>query len=1154
LSWLQPSDFERRLLEDVSQRWPRILPLARVLAVATRIEPLLLRNARLRFLGDTDTELESLLWFSPLVDARSSREIILHAGTARLLANQLKAEDEPRYAAAWACTRAHTRHWSAEDRLEQDLRYHVLEDDQDRLRQGLRDMLKRIQRETDADRRIQLARWVRQSLPQLIGKGGVSDEARLLAQYASHALGATASWSDLSPPEALPDWLAAKLPEPFKPARLEVELRHEPGRLVLHCLPPEGQANLIAFPTPLPAKLYIQVEGMSGAWHGVAVGSRVALPAVGRRIRLTTIAGQQYELEAVVPADASPALDSPPLFLSHVAEDAELARRVATWLQEQGLAVELLDEDAVECLDNPEAANQDARLLRLWSPAARRHWLEQPQDQETLTPRALLLRVEGTEPPDTGNGAAQLLDLPDWRKLEASFPAAQRLVEQLRTWLVQRGSPDREAQSESTEPVVTGADQGEPESPGTSPQNLAAWLDLEAAMQEGRIVKGLIDGKIKGGLTVMINGIRAILPGSLVDVHPVKDTKPYEGKEAEFKVIKIDRKRENVVVSRKAVLEEIMLAQRESFLANLKEGATVKGIVKNINKYGAFVDLGGIDGLLHITDLAWRWLKHPSEVLAVGDEVTTKVLKFDRKKNRISLGLKQLSDDPWIGLSYRYPAGTRMFGKVTHLNDFGCFVEIEPGVEGLVHVSDMDWTNKNVIPSSIVSPGNELEVMVLEIDEKRRRISLSMKQCKPNPWVKFASDFKKGDKVRGQIKSITDFGIFIALPSGIDGLVHPSDLSWNLAGEDAMRNYRKDQEVEAVVLSINLEMERISLGIKQLDNEFNSTFSTISTGGADIFLSHSQSDATIASQLAQRFREQGWSVFLDMENFVGELMNEIIEDQLQNSRAIVVLWSARSRKSKYVLEEANYGKRKSVLFPAFIEKVEIPYGFGRISTADLVGWSGEKNHPGLVALIGALEQHLRSKPVHDGSIRGGLEVNPRHKVFVSYHHANDQAYRDRFERLFAGRHDIMVSKSVQIGDIQDGLATDTIRRKIRDEYLRDSTVTVVLVGAQTWQRKHVDWEIGSSIRNTEYNPRSGLLGILLPSYPGYATNKYDPYTIPPRLNDNIECGYAMLYKWSDDPTQLQAWIHEAFLRRKDVNPDNSFDNFVKNRSGSRWQP
>jgi small subunit ribosomal protein S1 len=350
-------------------------------------------------------------------------------------------------------------------------------------------------------------------------------------------------------------------------------------------------------------------------------------------------------------------------------------------------------------------------------------------------------------------------------------------------------------------------------------KRLAAWQELEKAMEEGRLVQGLVNGKVKGGLTVMINGIRAFLPGSLVDVRPVKDTNPYEGKQLEFKVIKLDRKRNNVVVSRRAVLEASQGEERQKLLESLQEGAVVKGVVKNITDYGAFVDLGGIDGLLHITDLAWRRVKHPTEVVNVGDEVTAKVLKFDQEKNRVSLGLKQLGEDPWVGLGRRYPTGTRLFGKVSNLTDYGAFVEIESGIEGLVHVSEMDWTNKNVHPAKVVQVGDEVEVMILEIDEERRRISLGMKQCKPNPWDEFAQNFKKGDKVRGQIKSITDFGIFIGLPGGIDGLVHLSDLSWSTPGEEAVRKYKKGDEVEAMVLSIDVERERISLGIKQLEGD-----------------------------------------------------------------------------------------------------------------------------------------------------------------------------------------------------------------------------------------------------------------------------------------------------------------------------------------------
>ena len=350
-------------------------------------------------------------------------------------------------------------------------------------------------------------------------------------------------------------------------------------------------------------------------------------------------------------------------------------------------------------------------------------------------------------------------------------------------------------------------------------KRISAWNDLEKALNEGALVKGVINGKVKGGLTVMTNGIRAFLPGSLVDVRPVKDTTPYENKEFEFKVIKLDRKRNNVVVSRRAVLEASAGEERETLLANLKEGTVVKGIVKNITDYGAFVDLGGIDGLLHITDLAWRRVRHPSEVLNVGDEVQAKVLKFDQEKNRVSLGLKQLGEDPWVGISRRYPQGTRLFGKVTNLTDYGAFVEVEQGIEGLVHVSEMDWTNKNVHPSKVVQLGDEVEVMILEIDEDRRRISLGMKQCLPNPWDEFSINHKKGDKVTGQIKSITDFGIFIGLPGNIDGLVHLSDLSWSAVGEEAVRNFKKGDEIEAVVLAIDVERERISLGIKQLEGD-----------------------------------------------------------------------------------------------------------------------------------------------------------------------------------------------------------------------------------------------------------------------------------------------------------------------------------------------
>ena len=350
-------------------------------------------------------------------------------------------------------------------------------------------------------------------------------------------------------------------------------------------------------------------------------------------------------------------------------------------------------------------------------------------------------------------------------------------------------------------------------------KRIAAWNALEAALNDGSLVTGAITGKVKGGLTVMVNSVRAFLPGSLVDTRPVKDTTPFEGKTMEFKVIKLDRKRNNVVLSRRAVLEENMGEDRQKLLETLQEGAIIKGVVKNITDYGAFVDLGGIDGLLHITDLAWRRVRHPSEVLAVGDEVTAKVLKFDTEKNRVSLGLKQLGDDPWVGISRRYPAQTRLFGKVTNLTDYGAFVEIEQGIEGLVHVSEMDWTNKNIHPSKVVQLGDEVEVMILEIDEDRRRISLGMKQCLSNPWQDFGLNFKKGDKIKGAIKSITDFGIFIGLEGGIDGLVHLSDLSWNVPGEEAIRNFKKGDEVEAIVLAIDIDKERISLGMKQMDGD-----------------------------------------------------------------------------------------------------------------------------------------------------------------------------------------------------------------------------------------------------------------------------------------------------------------------------------------------
>ncbi|AMG31474.1 30S ribosomal protein S1 [Grimontia hollisae] len=346
-----------------------------------------------------------------------------------------------------------------------------------------------------------------------------------------------------------------------------------------------------------------------------------------------------------------------------------------------------------------------------------------------------------------------------------------------------------------------------------------AWIQLEKAYEEAETVIGIINGKVKGGFTVELNGIRAFLPGSLVDVRPVRDTAHLEGKELEFKVIKLDQKRNNVVVSRRAVIESENSVERDELLASLQEGMEVKGIVKNLTDYGAFVDLGGVDGLLHITDMAWKRVKHPSEIVNVGDEINVKVLKFDRDRTRVSLGLKQLGEDPWVAIANRYPEGHKLTGRVTNLTDYGCFVEIEEGVEGLVHVSEMDWTNKNIHPSKVVNVGDEVEVMVLDIDEERRRISLGLKQCKANPWQLFAEMQNKGDRVTGKIKSITDFGIFIGLEGGIDGLVHLSDISWNVAGEEAVRDFKKGDEISAVVLQVDAERERISLGIKQMEED-----------------------------------------------------------------------------------------------------------------------------------------------------------------------------------------------------------------------------------------------------------------------------------------------------------------------------------------------
>ena len=352
-------------------------------------------------------------------------------------------------------------------------------------------------------------------------------------------------------------------------------------------------------------------------------------------------------------------------------------------------------------------------------------------------------------------------------------------------------------------------------------KQMQAWIDLEDAMNEGTIVNGFVSTKVKGGLRVTVNGIMAFLPGSLVDVRPIKDTSPFENKECELKIIKIDRKRNNVVVSRKAVVEEQSGTNTEAVIATLVEGANIKGIIKNITDYGAFVDLGGIDGLLHITDLAWKRIKHPSEILNVGDEIEARVLKYDKEKNRVSLGLKQLDEDPWVGLNKRYPISTRIFGKVSNLTDYGAFIEIETGIEGLVHVSEMDWTNKNIHPSKAVQLGDEVEIMILEIDESRRRLSLGMKQCKPNPWEDFAANHKKDEKITGNIKSITDFGMFIGLEGGIDGLIHLSDISWVETSEEAVKKYAKGDSVESIIISIDVEKERISLGVKQLTDDPN---------------------------------------------------------------------------------------------------------------------------------------------------------------------------------------------------------------------------------------------------------------------------------------------------------------------------------------------
>ena len=401
------------------------------------------------------------------------------------------------------------------------------------------------------------------------------------------------------------------------------------------------------------------------------------------------------------------------------------------------------------------------------------------------------------------------------------------------------------------------------------------WVRLEEAFQESKVVTGMISGRVRGGFTVDIDLVRAFLPGSLVDVRPVRDPIALEGTMLEFKVIKLDRKRNNVVVSRRAVVEEEFSAERDTLLKTLQEGAELTGIVKNLTDYGAFVDLGGIDGLLHITDMAWKRVKHPSEVVSVGQELQVKVLKFDRERNRVSLGLKQLGADPWADLARRYPPNTRLFGKVTNIADYGCFVEIEEGVEGLVHVSEMDWTNKNVNPHKVVQIGDEVEVMVLDIDEERRRISLGLKQCKQNPWNEFAENYKKGDRVSGQIKSITDFGVFIGLPGGIDGLVHLSDLSWDVPGEEAVRNYTKGEELETVVLNIEPERERISLGVKQLDKDPLSLFLAEHPKG------------TIVKGIVQEVDAKVATIELE-DGVIGQLRaSEISRDRVEDARMVL---------------------------------------------------------------------------------------------------------------------------------------------------------------------------------------------------------------------------------------------------------------------------
>ena len=442
-----------------------------------------------------------------------------------------------------------------------------------------------------------------------------------------------------------------------------------------------------------------------------------------------------------------------------------------------------------------------------------------------------------------------------------------------------------------------------------------AWIVLEKAYDEQATVLGLVNGKVKGGFTVELNGVRAFLPGSLVDTRPVRDADHLLGKELEFKVIKLDQKRNNVVVSRRAVIESESSQDREEVLANLSEGAEVKGTVKNLTDYGAFVDLGGVDGLLHITDMAWKRVKHPSEIVNVGDEITVKVLKFDKDRTRVSLGLKQLGQDPWAAIAENHPVNSKLSGKVTNLTDYGCFVEILDGVEGLVHVSEMDWTNKNIHPSKVVSLGDVVEVMVLEIDEERRRISLGLKQCKPNPWTQFAETHNKGDKVVGKIKSITDFGIFIGLDGGIDGLVHLSDISWNVQGEEAVRNYKKGDEVAAVVLQVDAVKERISLGIKQLEEDPFNNFVAINKKGVVLNAKVVEADAK-GAKVELDGGVEGYIRAADLTNEVAA--GDVIEAKYTgvDRKARIVHLSVRAKdQAEEAAAVANVNKQEEVAIP-----------------------------------------------------------------------------------------------------------------------------------------------------------------------------------------------------------------------------------------------